>query len=319
MKPLILTLGDPAGIGAELILRALAVQDWHKRCVVVGSRAVLEQTYALLREQVLCLDPQLLQLIDLPTAEFVYGHHQAASGDASFRYLTTALTWVKTGQARAIVTAPISKTAWHLAGHQYPGQTEVLAQGYDRYGMMFVARSPHSGWCWRLLLATTHLPLRQVPEVLNAALVGWKLDLLAETLRATFDLPNAQISVAGLNPHSGEQGQLGTEEQDWLIPLLSTYPQVTGPVPPDTLWVKAGQAWFDASVMAPDGYLALYHDQGLIPLKLLAFDYAVNMTVGLPFLRTSPDHGTAFDITGQGIARITSFLEALAWADQLTR
>jgi 4-hydroxythreonine-4-phosphate dehydrogenase len=319
MKPLLVTLGDPAGIGPEVVLKALAIDPWRENCLVIGSRWVLDVTYAHLKTKVNVADPATLSIIDIPTAAFVEGQSQASSGDASFRYLEHAITLMKAQEGRAIVTGPITKSAWHQAGHLYPGQTEVLATGYPRYGMFFVARSPHTGWCWRQLLATTHIPLHQVPQVLNRALVQGKLDLLISTLEDTFQLPAPRIKVAGLNPHSGENGQLGTEERDWLSPLLQRYPQVTGPIPPDTLWVEAGKAWFDPNIKTADGYLALYHDQGLIPLKLLAFDYAVNMTVGLPFLRTSPDHGTAFDIVGQGIAKVTSFCEALYWADALTR
>ncbi|WP_218080579.1 4-hydroxythreonine-4-phosphate dehydrogenase PdxA [Anthocerotibacter panamensis] len=318
MRPLALTLGDPAGIGPEVVLKALAHGDWSRRCWIIGNRQVLQDTYEHLKEQTPLADPAQLLILDLPTVSFVSGQHQPASGDASFRYLQAALALTRAGETRAIVTAPISKSAWHMAGHCYPGQTEVLAGDHSDYGMFFVARSPYTGWCWRMLLATTHIPLAQVPVVLNAPLVRRKLDLLVRTLKQTFGLSAPHLSVPGLNPHSGEDGQLGTEERDWLRPLLREYPQVKGPVPPDTLWVSAGQAWLDPRARAPDGYLALYHDQGLIPLKMLAFDQAVNMTVGLPFLRTSPDHGTAFDIVGQGIAREASLLEALHWADVLT-
>jgi 4-hydroxythreonine-4-phosphate dehydrogenase len=283
----------------------------------VGSRWVLEATYQQLQSKALLIDPAYLEILDLATAPFSPGQHQPSSGAASFAYLETALNLIRTQQARALITGPISKTAWHQAGHCFPGQTEVIAQGASNYGMFFVARSPHTTWCWRMLLATTHIPLAQVPTTLTPELVGRKLDLLLKVLREVFHEPNPLIKVAGLNPHSGEGGQLGREEQDWLIPLLANYP-VQGPIPPDTLWVESGRAWFDPQAQAAAGYLALYHDQGLIPLKLLAFDRAVNMTVGLPFLRTSPDHGTAFDIVGQGIARATSLLEALYWADVLT-
>lgn len=318
MKPLAVSLGDPAGIGPEVILKALALAPWAERCVIFGSRWVLDTTYKQLKDRCTLANPAYLEIIDLPTAAFTPGQNQVSSGMASFRYLEAAVAATRQGQTRALVTGPISKTAWHLAGHCWPGQTEVLAQGHHDYGMLFVARSPHTSWCWRTMLATTHVPLAQVPQVLTGALVGRKLALLTRTLTDLFRVANPCIRMPGLNPHSGEGGQLGTEEQDWLIPLLSHYPQVEGPVPPDTLWVEAGRAWFDPQAQAADAYLALYHDQGLIPLKLLAFDQAVNMTVGLPFLRTSPDHGTAFDIVGQGLARATSFLEALYWADHLS-
>jgi 4-hydroxythreonine-4-phosphate dehydrogenase len=152
-----------------------------------------------------------------------------------------------------------------------------------------------------------------------------KLDLLVECLQLDFGLKTPRIAVSGLNPHSGEQGQLGREEEDWLIPWLEKEHQkrpqlrLDGPVPPDTLWVNAGQAWYNTSLPSgvPDAYLALYHDQGLIPVKLMAFDRAINTTIGLPFVRTSPDHGTAFDIAGLGIANATSMKAAIQLAAEL--
>ncbi len=321
MRPFALTLGDPAGIGPEVVLKALAVADWRSCCQVIGSRWVLEQTYAALKERTLLADPATLTIVDLPTEAFVPAQIQPSSGDAGFRYLKAGIDLVKQGHCSALVTAPIAKQSWHQAGHRYPGQTEVIAQGYNPYAMMFAARSPHTGWCWRMMLATTHIPLIQVPQVLNRDLVQQKLDLLLRVLQDSFGITDPQVHVAGLNPHSGEGGQLGLEERDWLAPLLRHYPQVQGPVPPDTMWLPAGRAWFaplDPVFSVPDGYLALYHDQGLAPLKLLAFDQAVNITVGLPFIRTSPDHGTAFDRVGQGTARATSMLEAFYWAKTLT-
>jgi 4-hydroxythreonine-4-phosphate dehydrogenase len=191
--------------------------------------------------------------------------------------------------------------------------------------MLFVARSPHSDWLLRTLLATTHIPLRQVADTLTPELMTKKLDLLLECLQLDFGLKTPRIAISGLNPHSGEQGQLGREEEDWLIPWLEKERQkrpqlrLDGPVPPDTLWVKAGQAWYNTSLPSgvPDAYLALYHDQGLIPVKLMAFDRAINTTIGLPFVRTSPDHGTAFDIAGLGIANATSMKAAIQLAAEL--
>jgi 4-hydroxythreonine-4-phosphate dehydrogenase len=197
--------------------------------------------------------------------------------------------------------------------------------GTHRFGMLFAAQSPHQDWQLCMLLATTHIPLRQVPDALSPELLTQKLALLIECLRQDFGHIHPRIAIAGLNPHSGEQGQLGREEQDWMIPWIedmrSRYPQVQldGPIPPDTLWIKPGLAWTGAipPQQAHDGYLALYHDQGLIPVKLLAFDRAVNTTIGLPFVRTSPDHGTAFDIAGKGVAQADSFKAAIHLAGRL--
>jgi 4-hydroxythreonine-4-phosphate dehydrogenase len=184
-----------------------------------------------------------------------------------------------------------------------------------------LGRSPHTDWVLRALLATVHIPLSQVPTALTPDVMTRKLELLLDCLAADFGLTTPRIAIAGLNPHSGELGQLGTEEVEWLQPWLenarSRYPQVQleGLIPPDTMWVKPGQAWFrDGSIPTADAFLALYHDQGLIPVKLMAFDRAVNTTIGLPFVRTSPDHGTAFDIAGKGVASAQSMVSAIDWA-----
>ncbi|MBD2606619.1 4-hydroxythreonine-4-phosphate dehydrogenase PdxA [Scytonema hofmannii FACHB-248] len=330
---LVVTLGDPAGIGAEVVLKALADPDVSKKCelTVVGSRDLLIQAYTkfnLSGNLGLMANPADLSVLDVPCqGEIITGTGNAASGAASFAYMETAIAHTLSGKFDAIVTGPIAKSAWKAAGYNYPGQTELLAEksGVDRFGMLFVARSPHTNWTLRALIATTHIPLSQVPQVLTPELMTNKLDLLVECLEKDFGIDNGRIAIAGLNPHSGEQGQLGHEEQDWLIPWLEQerknrpHFQLDGPIPPDTMWVKPGQAWYGNSLIQnpADAYLALYHDQGLIPVKLMAFDRAVNTSIGLPFVRTSPDHGTAFDIAGKGIADATSMKAAIHLAVEL--
>ncbi|QDL12463.1 4-hydroxythreonine-4-phosphate dehydrogenase PdxA [Brasilonema octagenarum UFV-E1] len=342
---LALTLGDPAGIGPEVILKALADPEVSKSCdlTVVGSRSLLVEIYTKLKlaknSQPLA-NPEELSIFDVPLDkhiqdEILIGTGNAASGAASFAYMETAIAQTLADQFDGIVTGPIAKSAWKAAGYNYPGQTELLAEksGAKRVGMLFVARSPHTNWTLCTLLACTHVPLSQVPKVLTPQLMTEKLDLLVECLEKDFGLERARIAIAGLNPHSGEQGQLGHEEQDWLIPWISQERknrpnfQLDGPVPPDTMWVKPGQAWYgNIDPSAPlrvnpsqvaDAYIALYHDQGLIPVKLMAFDRAVNTSIGLPFIRTSPDHGTAFDIAGKGIADARSMKAAILLAAEL--
>jgi 4-hydroxythreonine-4-phosphate dehydrogenase len=327
---LVVTIGDPSGIGPEVILKALRkISAEQAQITLCGDRRIFVQAY----EDLCALgcevaNPEGYAILDVPVERsgLVTGVGNGASGEAGFRALEAAILATKGGDFDAIVTAPIAKSAWKMAGHLYPGQTEVLAQlsGSDRFGMAFVGRSPQSGWILRALLATTHIPLQQVPIVLTPALMTQKLDLLVEHLLRDFKLETPTIAIAGLNPHSGEMGQLGTEEVDWLNAWLeemrSRFPQVklVGLLPPDTMWVKPGQAWFYGKTDGvADGFLALYHDQGLIPVKLMAFDRAVNTTIGLPFVRTSPDHGTAFDIAGKGIAEGTSMVEAIEWAIEL--
>ena len=329
-----IALGDPAGIGAEVTLKAIAALRHHDTAgaasnpLVVGCRHWLEQSYQALRGvtgQPLA-DPASLEIFDLPLVEPIpAGQPSAASGAASFAWLTQAADLVLEGRCHALTTAPIAKQAWHAAGHPYPGQTERLAElaGVGEASMLFTARAPHGSWRLNTLLATTHIPLSAVATSLDGPRVEAKLNTLLGFCQRF--APRPRLVVAGLNPHAGEAGQLGQEEQAWLEPLLTAWrlrhPEVelVGPLPPDTCWLGAGAAWADADQanQGADGYLALYHDQGLIPVKLLAFDAAVNTTLGLPFLRTSPDHGTAFAIAGQGLARPQSMEAALETAWEL--
>ena len=337
-KPrLAIALGDPAGIGTEVILKALAdrsLADYD--LTLVGNLELLIDRYQQLRQQI----PAAIELANLADVKIIdvpldlairqgvkIGQGNAASGAAGFAYLDQAIDRTLAGDFEAIVTAPIAKSAWLAAGHHFPGQTELLAlkAQVDRFGMLFVGVSPHTGWTLRTLLATTHIPLNQVSQALTPELLSLKLGLLIECLEADFGLKSGTIAISGLNPHSGEGGQLGREEVDWmdtwLAQMRDTYPQykLLGLLPPDTMWVKPGQAWFGThpQPQAADAYLALYHDQGLIPVKLMAFDRAINTTIGLPFVRTSPDHGTAFDIADLGIADARSMVEAIKLAAKL--
>ena len=333
---LVVTLGDPAGIGSEVILKALADPEVTQNChlVVVGNVTLLAKSHENISKNIdnslNLVDLTDLSIVDITTAgEIITGVGNAASGAASFAYMEYAISRTLAGEFDGIVTGPIAKSAWKSAGYNYPGQTELLAEraGIERFGMLFVGRSPFTGWTLRALLATTHIPLCQVSATLTPQLLTNKLALLVKCLENDFGIKNGRIAIAGLNPHSGEMGQLGTEEIDWLIPWLESerqkrpHLQLEGPIPPDTMWVKPGMAWYGNSpVKNPaDAYLALYHDQGLIPVKLMAFDRAVNTTIGLPFVRTSPDHGTAFDIAGKGIADATSMKAAIQLAVELVK
>lgn len=335
---LVITQGDPAGIGSEIILKALADNSFaqQSQITIVGNRQLLQFTYEHLLQQTELTEqdlanPQTLSVLDIPLREAItLGEGDAITGGFSFACLAKAIALTLEGKFQGIVTAPIAKSLWKAAGHEYPGQTEVLAQsaGVNKFGMMFIGQSPHTGWMLRSLLATTHIPLADVSQALTPKLMDLKLDLLINCLQEDFGLKEPKIAIAGLNPHSGEEGQLGTEEQDWLLDWLkqaqTRYPQakLMGLIPPDTMWVKPGQAWYGNYQVKPltaDAYLALYHDQGLIPVKLMAFEQAINTTVGLPFIRTSPDHGTAFDIAGQGIAQASSMRAAIELAIQISK
>jgi len=323
-RRLAISLGDPAGIGAEVVLKALA-QPWPAQLepVLVGCRRWLEHCYGTLRglSDAPLRDPADLEVLDLPLNEPVQpGHSTTAAGAASFAWLSAATALVQSGDCRALVTAPIAKASWHAAGHHYPGQTERLAElaGVSEAGMLFTALAPTGHWRLNTLLATTHIPLAAVTNQLSEALVRRKLDQLLQFCQRFNSSP--RLVVAALNPHAGEAGGLGREESEWLEPALRRWQadhlqaSLEGPRPADSCWLDAAAAWHGAAG-GPDGYLALYHDQGLIPVKLLAFDAAVNTTLGLPFLRTSPDHGTGFAIAGRGVARPDSMAAAIetAW------
>ena len=323
MERIAIAMGDPAGIGAEVTLAALARWRQPPPVVLVGCQRWLEHTYQQLRQHCKLADPADFAIHDQPLSASVSpGHSDATAGAASFAWLSAAAGLVQQGSCSALVTAPIAKASWHAAGHHYPGQTERLAElaGVEAASMLFTALAPGGQWRLNTLLATTHIPLAQVPHKLNAQLVERQLEVLL-TFCQRFR-PHPRLVVAGLNPHAGEAGQLGCEESEWLVPCLERWrrrhPGVSleGPLPPDSCWLEAASAW-RGETDGPDGYLALFHDQGLIPVKLLAFDAAVNTTLGLPFLRTSPDHGTAFAIAGRGRARPESMIAAIRTAFEL--
>ena len=188
--------------------------------------------------------------------------------------------------------------------------------------MLFTAKSPITGWRFNTLLATTHIALSEVPKKLTTELIHAKLDLLKDFCNTYTDTPI--LKVAGLNPHAGEEGMLGDEEKDWLNDALITWNaknrgiELLGPLSPDSCWNSSVKAWNDKNADRHDGILAMYHDQGLIPMKVIALNYSVNTTIGLPFIRTSPDHGTGFDIAGQGIAQSQSMIEAIKAAVEMT-
>ena len=324
---LIISLGDPAGIGPEIILKALGSKSLNKKIqpLIVGCKNNIYETYTKLINHGIdnIPDPQKLEIIDIPLErKIIPGIVDEHTGSASFKWLFNATNMLLEGKAKALVTAPISKIAWHKAGHKFAGQTELLGKLTNKKtSMLFTAISPHNGWRFNTLLATTHIPLNKIIDTLTKDLIRHKLDTLLNFCRKFKEKPSIQI--AGLNPHAGEEGKIGMEEQNLIIPILNEWKldnpdiKIIGPIPPDTCWIASVNAWNGASIKnnAPDGILALYHDQGLIPVKLIAFDEAVNTTLGLPFVRTSPDHGTALDIAGMFKAREKSMVAAMnnAW------
>jgi 4-hydroxythreonine-4-phosphate dehydrogenase len=298
------TVGDPAGIGPEVILRSLPALS-GPRPAVYGPRSVLE---ARARQLGLTLDG--CDVVDVPLAgELPPARPSATGGRAAADAVRRAVEDVQAGRARALVTAPLSKEALFAAGYRWPGHTEMLAEltGSPEVAMMFV------GGGLRVVLLTIHMALRKVPDALTAEIVERTVRLLHREL-PRYGAERRRIALCGLNPHAGEGGLFGDEEQRVFAPacarLRAEGLDVQGPFPADTVFVRAAKKEFDAVV-------ACYHDQGLIPVKLAAFGHAVNVTLGLPFVRTSVDHGTGFDIVERGIADPGSMVEAARLATEL--
>ncbi len=333
-RPVIaVTMGDPGGIGPEVIVRALAERGLRRaaRYVVLGSESVLQEAALCQR-----IDPYwwTVAMDGWSGAEFSVhdvvvmdtdrgwgpiGRAREATkagGMYSFRLVDLAVSMAREGalgvKADAIVTGPISKEAWALAGKgKFAGHTEMLASrfGVKRVAMMFV------GPRLRVVLATVHVPLMDVRNVLTIGRVFDAIELGVEGCRSV-GIERPRIAVCGLNPHAGEGGLLGDEEERLIGPAIvhavEAGMEVRGPFPADTIFGAAMAGKFDLVV-------AMYHDQGLIPVKLIARDETVNMTVGLPVVRTSPDHGTAFDIAGKGVADAGSMAAALRLAGAARR
>tara|TARA_B100000161_G_scaffold165826_1_gene118499 strand:+ start:49 stop:1083 length:1035 start_codon:yes stop_codon:yes gene_type:complete len=324
---IVLSIGDESGVGPEIILKALCSSEIPENVdfILIGSKKNLQNTYTNLRSLGLrnLADPNNLKIDD---SEISSSNNQSKSsyGDSSFYYLTKAIEIVKQYPNSALVTGPICKKSWSLAGHYFTGQTEVLAKsfGVKNVGMLFTAKSPIMGWRFNTLLATTHIALSEVPKKLNTKLIHTKLDLLKEFCFQYTKKPT--LKVAGLNPHAGEEGILGNEEKNWLNDALIEWNEknseitLLGPISPDSCWGSSAKAWKHKNAEKHDGILAMYHDQGLIPMKVIALNYSVNTTIGLPVIRTSPDHGTGFDIAGKGVAQCQSMIEAIKTAIEMT-
>lgn len=319
MKKIAITMGDPAGVGPEIIVRSLMTEKTHGLCmpVVFGDRQVIEEAMRLAGAEVsvnLITTPQdaagksgKIDLIDIGGGlTYEKGRPTAAGGKACASYIKSAVLSAMAGEVDGIVTAPISKEALKMAGLNWPGHTEMLAElsATREYAMMLV------GGPLRVILVTIHTSIRSVPDRIKKDAV-LKIIRLAFRACAMLGIPSPRISVAGLNPHAGEAGLFGDEELKEIAPAVAAAQDegisVSGPYPPDTLFFRAYRGETDIVV-------CMYHDQGLIPLKMIAFESGVNVTVGLPFVRTSPDHGTAYDIAWKGLADPSSMIEAIKLA-----
>ena len=324
---IVVSVGDESGIGPEVILKAMASNNYPKdiQTEIVGSTDNLLLTYKILKSNGISniANPLNLNVKDIRVKNISSNDSKTNFGNRSFHYLKQAIKIVQSTPNACLVTGPICKKSWALAGHNYSGQTELLSESCNckNTGMLFTAKSPITGWRFNTLLATTHLPLVEIPKQLNTNLISSKLDLL-KNFSKKFN-KNINLKVAGLNPHAGEEGILGEEEVLFINDCLSNWkaenPEINieGPISPDSCWLSSSKAWKDKDSAKHDGILAMYHDQGLIPMKIIATNYSVNTTLGLPFIRTSPDHGTGFDIFGKGKAQYQSMLEAIKTAREL--
>jgi 4-hydroxythreonine-4-phosphate dehydrogenase len=318
-----ISLGDPAGIGPEVTLKALAVElsgDAAASYLLIGDAPTcqrLNQQLALgltlspftagSTSRICLLDPGA----SLPETS---APESPAAARAAVDWLREAAQRCLRGELAAMVTAPVNKHAVVRAGIPFIGQTELLSEmaGTARTAMMLLGQDSGGRWL-RVALVTTHLALRRVPDAITPAKLGLALDLAAQSCR-DLGLSRARLAVCGLNPHAGEGGEFGREEAEVILPAITAARQrgleAVGPLPADTVFHQALRGNFEVVV-------AMYHDQGLGPLKTVAFDTGVNWTLGLPFIRTSPDHGTAYDIAGRGVANPSSMIAALCLARQL--
>lgn len=318
--PLGITMGCPVGIGPEIVVRFLATAT-VPLAVVIGDPVVLEGCARQWAPGVMVQEWQPGQAVTagainvLPVSRLnglAWGRPDAHTGRAMARYIEEAVRLVRAGELAALVTCPITKTGLRLAGYEYPGHTEMLAAlcQTENFGMMLAGD--------RLIvsLVTIHTGLAGVAALVRQDEVERLIRLTGITLRRDFGLAAPRLAVAGLNPHAGEGGMFGREEGEIIRPAVESTRsegwQVTGPLPPDTVFFRAAQGEFDAVV-------CMYHDQGLIPFKLLHFADGVNVTMGLPMIRTSVDHGTAYDIAGTGRAEYSSLAAACGLAARMVR
>ncbi len=306
-KPIIgITMGDPNGVGPEVIVKAISSNEIKDLCeiVIFGDAGILQKAANNSITELKIIECSEFGLEDLKPSTL-----DRKAGQASLDYITTAVKSALENEIDAIVTAPISKESTHLAGSKYPGHTEMLKDlsGSNQAVMMF------EGQKFKVMLVTIHEALSNVPKLISKDRVLSTIKLTHDSLVNLFKIEAPKIVVCGLNPHAGESGAFGNEEIDHIIPAVEEARElginVEGPLPADTLFYYANQGKWDAVV-------AMYHDQGLIPFKMVSFNDGVNITLGLPIIRTSPDHGTAFDIAWKGVADPSSMIAAIKVAAQ---
>ena len=324
-RPVIgITMGDPVGIGPEIILKALSSTLIYKTCkpLVIGDLGVIKLAKKSISSTLKIKDVKIpvsgvykygridvLCLSKLNKDKISWGKSTVQTGTAMIKYITTAIDMAIGGSIGAIVTCPINKAAMQKAGSKFSGHTELLAEQTktDSFAMMLAGRK------LRVVLVTIHIPLKNVSAELSKERIVKTIQLTWHALCYRFGFEKPRIAVAGLNPHAGEERMFGNEEEKIILPAINSAKNkgfdVSGPFPPDTVFYHAANGRYDAVV-------CMYHDQGLIPFKLLHFTDGVNTTLGLPIIRTSVDHGTAYDIAGTGKANPDSLLAAINMATE---
>ncbi len=322
-----ITMGDPTGIGPEIIVKALSMAEPFQVCkpIVFGDREVLSRAIQIQHLsatlEIIGEVPEdgylprkifLLPLSQLKVASLRFGQPDRACGEAMVTYIKEAVRWVRSGKLDAMTTCPINKQAMNEAGYHFPGHTELLAHlaQASTVAMMFL------GSKWKVVLVTTHLPLKDVSKSITSNRILATLRLADEGMKKYFGISHPKMAVLGLNPHCGEEGLLGEEEGREILPAMAEAKtlgmDVEGPFPADSFFDLSGHIAFDVVV-------SMYHDQGLIPIKMVDFKEAVNFTLGLPFVRTSVDHGTAYNIAGKGLADPNNLIKALLIASNLSK
>jgi 4-hydroxythreonine-4-phosphate dehydrogenase len=321
--PLIgITMGDPTGIGPEVVVKALSCEKVYALCrpVVLGDAAILEKEKKSLnappaihviedlrQAAFTCGTLDVISLSRLDPGRLRYGLPDKETGTAMGSYIVRAAAMAVSREIDAMVTGPINKKSLQEGGHLYPGHTEMLARLTGTRDVVMML----AGEKLRVVLVTIHCALNQVPQLISKEKILNTLLITHQALKSSFSLPAARIAVASLNPHAGEEGMFGAEERQMILPAITQARELgvnaSGPYPADTLFYYAARGQYDAVV-------CMYHDQGLIPLKLLHFEDGVNITLGLPIIRTSVDHGTAYDIAGKGVANPASLIQAVTIA-----
>jgi len=331
-KPVIgITMGDAAGIGPEVLAKALFDKSIYRKCrpLIIGDAEVMEYSFKSLKKKnsngkikinvvkkpgAANFKDGTIDILVLPNAKIenlVKGQVNISASKAAIEYIKHATTMAMKGEIDAITTGPINKEAMRRAGFYFNGHTEYFAQltNTRRYAMMFVGAGIY------VVLLTTHLPIKRIGNFIIHEKIFKTIKLTKEVMETYFGRKNPKIAVSGLNPHSGESGVFGQEEIKEIIPAIQEAREqginVIGPISPDILFFKARKKEFDVII-------AMYHDQGLIPLKMMDFEKSVNITIGLPFVRTSVDHGVAYDIAGKGVASHMSMVQAIKLAAEMT-